>query len=495
MGKKILFLIKNERNQRYGIISLAAVLKEKEHVLDYVFINREDELPLVLNKIKNFQPAYLAISAMSGEVMFYLSILKSIKEVYPNQYVVMGGPHPTFDKSIIKNPYIDAICSGEGEEAFVEFLDKHPDGDYISVKNFSFKEKNGRIITNPLRPLIDINTLPIPDYDFFPLQSTDKIISFSSRNCVYRCTYCFNRDYSNKYKEIGVKQIYSVMDVDKYLNTLKYLKNKYEGKFKYFHFLDDVFPIKKDWLNKFAERYPKEIGLPFRVGLNPIMIRENIIALLRKAGCSSLNFAIESGSERIRNKIMLRPSVTNKQMIELSKIIRKYNIYIFTQNIMMSPTETLKEAKQTLDLNIACKVNSASTAKFQPYPGTAMAKFAVEKGLVQQGNILEMLPENYHHVSIVKFDKKDEIGMSNLVKMFSFTVKFPFMKNLVYALIPYKSLEKVFERIDDQFWMTYTHRSTESINKNNLWLEFKLLMLFIKRLIFPLSKEKFIYYG
>ncbi|MDP7195479.1 MAG: cobalamin-dependent protein, partial [SAR202 cluster bacterium] len=248
MGKKILFLIKNERNQRYGIISLAAVLKEKEHVLDYVFINREDELPLVLNKIKNFQPAYLAISAMSGEVMFYLSILKSIKEVYPNQYVVMGGPHPTFDKSIIKNPYIDAICSGEGEEAFVEFLDKHPDGDYISVKNFSFKEKNGRIITNPLRPLIDINTLPIPDYDFFPLQSTDKIISFSSRNCVYRCTYCFNRDYSNKYKEIGVKQIYSVMDVDKYLNTLKYLKNKYEGKFKYFHFLDDVFPIKKDWL-------------------------------------------------------------------------------------------------------------------------------------------------------------------------------------------------------------------------------------------------------
>ncbi len=138
MGKKILFLIKNERNQRYGIISLAAVLKEKEHVLDYVFINREDELPLVLNKIKNFQPAYLAISAMSGEVMFYLSILKSIKEVYPNQYVVMEGPHPTFDKSIIKNPYIDAICSGEGEEAFVEFLDKHPDGDYISVKNFSF---------------------------------------------------------------------------------------------------------------------------------------------------------------------------------------------------------------------------------------------------------------------------------------------------------------------------------------------------------------------
>ena len=177
------------------------------------------------------------------------------------------------------------------------------------------------------------------------------------------------------------------------------------------------------------------------------MIREPIIALLRKAGCVSLNFAIESGSERIRNKIMLRPSVTNEQMIELSKIIRKYiHIYIFTQNIMMSPTETLEEAKQTVELNIACEANSASTAKFQPYPGTTMAKFAIEKGLVRQGNILEMLPENYHHVSILKFAKKDEIGMNNLVKLFSFTIKFPITKNLVYSLLRFKIVGKVFSK-------------------------------------------------
>ena len=69
------------------------------------------------------------------------------------------------------------------------------------------------------------------------------------------------------------------------------------------------------------------------------MIRENIIKLIRQAGCQSMNFAIESGDERIRNEVMLRPKVTNEQMIELSKIVRKHGIYIFTQNIMMSPTE------------------------------------------------------------------------------------------------------------------------------------------------------------
>ena len=222
-----MFLIKSERNQRYGILSLAAYLKDRQHILDYAFINHEEELPVVLDKIKSFQPTYIAISAMSGEVIFYLSILKKIKEIYPDQYVIMGGPHPTYDQSIIKNDMIDAICSGEGEEAFAEFLDKHPDGDFMSIKNFSFKKGDGKVLSNSLRPLVDINTLPIPDYDFFPRQSGDKIAIFASRNCVYRCTYCFNRDYAKNYKDVGVKQIYSVMEVDKFLNMLKHLKNKY----------------------------------------------------------------------------------------------------------------------------------------------------------------------------------------------------------------------------------------------------------------------------
>ena len=162
---------------------------------------------------------------------------------------------------------------------------------------------------------------------------------------------------------------------------------------------------------------------------------------------------------------------------------------------MMSPTETLEEAKQTVDLNIDCKVNNASTSKFQPYPGTAMAKFAFEKNLVKNGNILEMLPENYHHESILKFSKKDEIGMSNLVKLFSFTIRFPMMKNFVFAMLPFERLEKLFQRIDDQFWMVYTHRPSKTIIQNKRWVEFKQLMLFIKCLIIPMQKEKFIHYG
>jgi radical SAM superfamily enzyme YgiQ (UPF0313 family) len=488
--KKILFLIKNIRDQRYGILCLAAYLKERGHVLDYVHVNNEECVSNVLKKIEGFQPDYLAITAMSGEIKFLLSLVKEIKAVHPNLYTVLGGPHATFSPEIIEHPLIDAICRAEGEEAFAEFLEKHPSGDYHSVRNFSFK-RNGNVVHNPLRPSCDINALPTPDYDFIPRQVSEKIIVFVSRGCVFNCAYCFNKEYKEMYKNHGHGQPYRYMSVERAIKEVKTLKEKYCGEFKYFYFQDDVFPTKMEWLAEFSERYPEEIGIPFHVGLNPALIKESAITLLKKAGCFSMNLAIESGSERIR-KIMNRQQMGNGELIRACRIVRKCGIYIDTQNIIMSPTETLDEAKQTLELNIACKVNNGVVGKYQPYPGTRMAKFAIKQGLVDEDDIMARLPENYHWESILKFDKKEAVQMDNLLHLFSFIIKYPFLKRLVYAILPFK-WDWLFHRIDNQFWMTHTHRGMESIYRRNLLEDICTHILFAKRLFFPKGKQTFIY--
>ena len=104
-----------------------------------------------------------------------------------------------------------------------------------------------------------------------------------------------------------------------------------------------------------------------------------------------------------------------------------------------------------------------------------------------EGNIAEMIPLSYHHKSLLKFPKKDKIQMDNLVKLFSFTVKFPILKPLVFLLINFK-FDKLFTRIDDQYWLTYTHRPYNTIINRNLITETKLFMLFLKRLILPIKK-------
>ena len=103
------------------------------------------------------------------------------------------------------------------------------------------------------------------------------------------------------------------MTVDRILNELKWLKENKKGQFKYIYFQDDIFPTQKEWLSEFSKRYPKEIGMPFHVGLNPALVKKSAIASLKKAGCFSMNLAIESGSPRIR-KIMNRPKMKNADL-------------------------------------------------------------------------------------------------------------------------------------------------------------------------------------
>lgn len=487
--KRVLFLIKNIRDQRYGILCLASYLKMKGHTLDYIHVT--GDINSILNKIEQFKPNYLAVTAMSGEIKRLLDVLKEIKMFYPELYVVLGGPHATFSPDIIENPLVNAICRGEGELAFAEFLEKHPEGDYLSVRNFSFKE-DGKIIKNPLRPLVDINKLPDPDYHFIKRQNKEKIIVFASRNCIFNCTYCFNREYRKMYRdECGQSQTYSYMTVDRFITQLKNIKNDFN--FKVFYFQDDVFPVMdRKWLLDFCRRYPKEVSIPFHIGISPKLVTDERVSLIKQAGCFSVNMAVESGSERIRNKIMMRPMMTNDEIVNACHILKRHNIYIDSENMIMCPTETLEEAKQTLELNIKCKVDGAGLAKFQPYPGTRLTQFAIKRGLVDKENIIDRIPENFHWTSILKFDEKQAVQMDNLTHFFAITLKYPFIRRAVYAVIPYR-LDWLFHHIDDQFWMTHTHRSLESRRKRTFLTELKIHLLFIKRLFIPKRRSDFVY--
>lgn len=499
-GKRILFLVNNIRNQRYGILALSAYLKQKGHVIDYACPDpthfgqgdksrTRDELMVqsVLRRIRDFKPDYLAVTAMTTEIRPLMKVINGVKSILPDLYVVLGGPHPTFCSSVVEEPNIDAICRGEGEAAFAEFLNRHPEGDYLSAPNFGFFV-DGESRINPLGKMMDMDTLPIPDYDLMPRINSEKFVTFTSRNCVYSCQYCFNQEYRKMYRDGGEKTIYNIYSVSRFLEELKYIKDKYT--FSIFCFQDDVFPVSKEWLNEFVERYPVEIGKPFHLALNPCMIKDGTIEKLRAAGLVSLNMAIESGSERIRNDIMLRPRITNTELVRLCRTIKKNGIYINAQNMMMSPTETFEEAKSTLDLNIACGVDSAVVGKFQPFPGTRMGKLAVELGLVDSASILQRIPENYHFESILYFPEDDAIKMDNLVHIFSFCVRYPLMRPVLYKML-HMRWDWLFHRIDDQFWMTHTHRRFNSYSIANWWSELKVGAIFAWRMLFPKDKGKF----
>ena len=82
-----------------------------------------------------------------------------------------GGIHPTIYPEDSLRECFDGICVGEGEEALSEILEKmeHKE-DYSNTRGFWFR-RNGKIIKNPLRPLIkNLDILPLFDYDLFDIR-------------------------------------------------------------------------------------------------------------------------------------------------------------------------------------------------------------------------------------------------------------------------------------------------------------------------------------
>ena len=127
--------------------------------------------------------------------------------------IIGGGVYCTLIKEEIfaEFPKIDGICIGDGEASLKELcrrLDSNED--YFNTPGFYFKTEKG-IIKNPILPLQNIESVPLPDYSLFDYkkiirESGDRFTMMLSRGCPYGCYYCGNHAlreaYPNKDKYV-----------------------------------------------------------------------------------------------------------------------------------------------------------------------------------------------------------------------------------------------------------------------------------------------------
>ena len=189
----------------YGLGYIASVLKKNGFLVKYIPIWNKKDLELFYKDIRNENPSIVAFSATSSQFPFLKEISKKIKE-FSDSILVCGGAHPTLKPdSILEVPDLDAIVIGEGEYPLLELANSLKNKDDLeSIKSLWFR-KNGKIITNPVRPLIeDLNSLPFPDKNSLDYQ---KVLDRSkgvnrfifSRGCTFKCSYCSNEALSEVY--------------------------------------------------------------------------------------------------------------------------------------------------------------------------------------------------------------------------------------------------------------------------------------------------------
>lgn len=429
--------VQNLAFEYLGVMYISSLLKKNGHRVE-VFLSSSN-IEKVIKELVDYRPDLVGFPCSTGIHKQSLEFANELKKKLDVK-TIFGGPHPTFFPEVIHEKPVDIICRGEGEYAMLEIANNIDSNcDYTGTLSCWFKV-DGEIIKNEQRPLIEnLDELPFPDRELYisryPFLKKSQKAFMGGRGCPFDCTYCFNHVYMKLYK--GKGKLVRYRSVDNMLQEIKEVKEKYKLKTVYMQ--DDTLILKKRWVLDFAEKYKQQINLPFVCLIRADLADEEIIQKLSESNCKSAYFGIETGSEKLRQKL-LKKSVTDKQIINTAKLLHKYNIKFRTYNMLGLPGETLEDAIQTVTINSKIKTDYPWCSLFYPYPGTELADYAAEHKMLDLSE--EKTNPSFFKDSIIKSEEKDIFV--NLQKLFFYGVRFPSLLPLIQRLIKFKP-NKLFE--------------------------------------------------
>jgi radical SAM superfamily enzyme YgiQ (UPF0313 family) len=175
---------------------------ELHHIIRRFYARLKKYLVHLLDKEK---PTLLGISAYSGTLPSSLFAFKLTKQRYPGIKTVIGGGifadllapgSPNLQIFLEKTPYIDNIIIGEGELLLLELLRAEP---AKAQRVYTLKDINNEIL--------NLSSLPIPDFSDFDLNYYTSLFAFSSRSCPYQCRFCSETLQWGKYRKKSGQQV------------------------------------------------------------------------------------------------------------------------------------------------------------------------------------------------------------------------------------------------------------------------------------------------
>lgn len=167
-----------------GIFCLATYLQKRSVNVKIIDAARQKNYQKILER-ELPETTVVGLSVMTTQLPSALQISKLIKNFNKKITVVWGGFHPTlFPESTVAHPLVDIAVLGEGEETLWEIVKNHG-RNLKNIPGIVFEE-NGQKIRTPERTLLEMKSLPLPDWDLMPedvLQKLTRIPIHTSRGC------------------------------------------------------------------------------------------------------------------------------------------------------------------------------------------------------------------------------------------------------------------------------------------------------------------------
>lgn len=274
-----------------------------------------------------------------------------------------------FEKYLDKGA--DMVLLGEAEMTLLEVVNKlqAKQEDISQVQGLVFRQNGNTIKTVRRSVMKDLDSLPMPAWDLVDIAPYKKAWLKSSgyfsmnmgttRGCPFKCNWCAKPIYGNRYNSHSPQNV---------VNELVFLKKTYG--FDHIWFCDDIFGLKPGWVNEFADLVEKEnLQLKFKIQSRAdLLLQEDNIKALARAGCDNVWIGAESGSQRILDA--MDKGTTIAQIKEATRLLKEHGIKpsFFIQFGYLG--ETKEDIQKTIRLINELLPYSIGVSVSYPLPGT-----------------------------------------------------------------------------------------------------------------------------
>lgn len=359
-----------------GLGYIAAMLIKDGHqvkILDCLVLNQG--MPLVSKTVKSFKPDIVGITTMTHYIKSAVQVADLVKSINNKTIIIGGGPHVNFEyKKILTNYQFDYIVLGEGEISFsnlINYLAKNKKSGIEKILGIAYKKNNNIKITPP-QPLIkNLDDLPFPARNLVNFNDyiVDQLLPnaveiVGSRGCSHCCAFCSSSHFWKYWRSRSPENI---------IKEMKQLLKKYP-KIESFLFYDDNFTVNKERVKKLCHLLIKE-GLnkyKWNCQARADQVDEQMLALMKKAGVSKINFGVETGSPKVLKNIDKR--LDFKNVLSAIKISKKLGIEALVYFMIGNPGESVKTIKESIAFAKKLKPTSSLWSVAQILPGTKLAK-------------------------------------------------------------------------------------------------------------------------
>jgi len=297
-----------------------------------------------------------------------------------------------------------------------------------SVPGIAYKNDDEIGISDPVVPVSDWDSLPLPAYDLLPSLKNYFIntphgspftIMYASKGCPYSCIFCTVRNTRLKKRSAG-----------SILNELRYLKEKFG--IRTISFFDETFTIDRKRVVAISEVIRNELKIVWYCNTRVDLVDRDLLKIMYGGGCRGISYGIESGSQEILDNAKKRTTV--EQSENAIRWAKEVGVKAYCSFMFGLPGENWNTVKETIALIKRTLPTGAQFNVAVPYPGTELYRIALEKGWVKEDASWRQMCQ---HKAVMGTDELRHRDLDEARKMAYFALYFNpkwWLQNMWYTI-------------------------------------------------------------